>query len=263
MLRRFSEWVAMRESAGGQYWGPFSLAQKDGEFLRITADMLDEPLYIPLKGGVAYTDKYPLDRRLSPPWVKYFEYQPDAEGRNVVTHVENRAVDCVCYSPTHDAVYLINRNAPPQGLALPGGFFDMQDGIDPHSPPDPASVGANAAARELKEETGADIGPSQLSFVGRFSTGKSDTREKNFFVWAYFYTVPDRDMQSFRFGDDASQAPGSPELASKGLKGWYKVGDVPRLAFPHHLQILAAAAAKMRAQQLKQSAHIATSEVQT
>jgi 8-oxo-dGTP pyrophosphatase MutT (NUDIX family) len=146
-------------------------------------------------------------------------------------------------------VYLINRNAPPQGLALPGGFFDMQDGIDPTSPPDPASIGANAAARELKEETGADISPSQLSPVGRFSTGKSDTREKNFFVWAYFYQVPDQDLRSFRFGDDASQATGSPELAQQGLKGWYKAGDLPRLAFPHHLQILAAAAAKMSPQQ--------------
>ena len=245
MKYNFQEWVKLKEATSGQYWGPFSRAEKDGEFLKLTADMLGKPLYIPLNGNVAFVEKYPLNKTLNPPWVKYFQYQTSEDGKDVVTYVENRAVDCVCYSPKYNAVYLINRNAPPTGLALPGGFFDMQDGIDPNNPPDPASIGANAAARELMEETGANISPSSLSFVGRFSTGKSDTREKNFFVWAYFYIVPEDDLNNFKFGDDASQAPGSPELQQQGLKGWYKVDQIPKLAFPHHNIILQAALAKM------------------
>jgi len=133
---------------------------------------------------------------------------------------------------------LINRKASPVGLAIPGGFFDTHDGIDSNNPTDPESIGRKAAARELQEETGAKINPGELSYIGRFRTGDSDSREKNFYVWAYFYRVPDESIRSFKFGDDAGQAPGSPSLQRDGLKGWYKLDEIPSLAFPHHMDII-------------------------
>jgi ADP-ribose pyrophosphatase YjhB (NUDIX family) len=234
----FKFWLVEEESSNREYWGPISYATKEGDYLKITADMLDKPLYIPYSDEVAYVNQYPKNKTLNPPWNKYFRYSVAPDGKYVVNYVENRAVDCLCYSPKYNAVYLIDRKAPPFGIAIPGGFFDTHDGINVNNPSDPQTIGAVTAARELEEETGAKVSASDLSYIGRFRTDASDTREKNFYIWAYFYIVPDDMIHDFKFGDDAGQAPGSPSLQREGLNGWYEVDNIPNLVFPHHYDII-------------------------
>lgn len=234
----FKKWL-YTEGSTSEYWGPFSRVDDDGENLVVKADSLGQPLYIPKSATFTNVGRWPVGKALSPPWNKYFRYGKDPSGRNVVEYVENRAVDVVCYSRSHAAVYLINRKGAPVGLALPGGFFDNEaDGFDANSPPDPATVGRKSAARELHEETGVSLNPDGLGFVGEFTTGPSDPREKVVKVWAYAYEVPEQMMASFRFGDDASQAPGGESMRKLGFKGWYKVAEIPGMAFPHHMKII-------------------------
>lgn len=234
---RFKSWLT--ENSHLEYWGPYSRVDDKGDFLIIRADSLSEPLYLPKSSDFTYIDKWPLGKNLSPSWNKYFQYTKDHSGKNIVTYTENRAVDVVCYNKSHNAIYLIKRNHPPIGLALPGGFFDNNgDSFDANNPPEPSKVGRVAACRELKEETGANVTPNELTFIGQFLTGSSDTREKTFKVWAYSYNVPDNKMTYFKYGDDASQAPGSDNLRNLGLKGWYELDNIPNLAFPHHKEII-------------------------
>ena len=241
---QFKHWLYLLENTQKQYWGPFSHVQKDAQDnLIIKADELEKPLIIPKGSTFTYPEKYPVGKTLNPPWNKYFQYESTKDG-NIVTYVENRAVDCICYSRKLDAIYLINRLGAPKGLALPGGFFDSVDGIDANNPPEPETIGAKAAARELHEETHAEVNPAALRFVGKFKTGDSDKREKNFSVWAYLYHVPEGTEKQFKFGDDAAQAEGSHSL---GLKGWYTLDDVEKLslAFSHHKDIISAAKAAL------------------
>lgn len=228
----FKDWLF--ENTNLEYWGSYSRVDDIGESLVIRADELSEPLYLSKSSSFTYIDKWPVGKNLSPPWNKYFQYIKDSSGRNIVTYTENRAVDVVCYNKSNNAVYLINRNHKPTGLALPGGFFDNdEDGFDANNPPEPSRIGRIAAARELKEETRANVNPNELSYIGQFLTGSSDTREKTFKVWAYSYIVPDDKMTYFKYGDDASQAPGN-----IGIKGWYSLENIPNLAFDHHKEII-------------------------
>lgn len=55
------------------------------------------------------------------------------------------AVDCIIVTDDFERIALINRKFPPLGLALPGGFVDMNETL------------AHAAAREVKEEVGIDV----------------------------------------------------------------------------------------------------------
>lgn len=223
-----------------KYWGPYSLVTLEDDYLKILADDLGY-LYVPKINNVTNIGNGPINQRLNPPWVKYFEYVRQGD-KNILTYAENRAVDCVPYNRTNNAFYLINRNKEPKGLAIPGGFFDnKEDGFSTKNPPSPTTVAPKAAARELGEETGASIDPSRLIYIGEFNAGKSDTREKNVKTWAYLYEVPDQELRNFKFGDDASQAPGSASMVQKGLKGWYSANEVPSLAFAHHNPILRSA----------------------
>ena len=234
---KFKSWLL--ENSGLEYWGPYNRIDDNGDYLVIRATKLSDPLYLPKGSNFTYINKWPVGKNLSPPWNKYFQYIKDGSGRSIVTYTENRAVDVVCYNKSHNAIYLIKRNHPPIGLALPGGFFDNDgDGFDANHPPEPSKVGRVAACRELKEETGANVNPNELTFIGQFLTGSSDTREKTFKVWAYSYNVPDDKMTYFKYGDDASQAPGSESLRNIGLKGWYGLNEIPNLAFPHHKEII-------------------------
>jgi ADP-ribose pyrophosphatase YjhB (NUDIX family) len=233
-LKTFFEFIASRQQ---QYWGPVSRVSREEGLVRIEADHLGEPLY----GHESTTTlaNGPFGKVLSPPWNKYFVYQKDERGRNVITYAENRAVDCVPYNRTHNAVYLITRLKSPTGLAIPGGFFDNDaDGFKATNPPPAASVAPKSAARELNEETGSNVDPADLRFVGEFDGAGSDEREKHVRTWAYTYLVPDEEMPSFRFGDDAAQAQGSEDMAEKGFKGWYSLGNIPPLAFGHHDRII-------------------------
>jgi ADP-ribose pyrophosphatase YjhB (NUDIX family) len=235
MMLGFSAWIEQTSSI--KYWGPYSMVTVEGEFLKIEADALGY-LYVPVRNNVTNIGNGPINQKLNPPWVKYFEYVRQ-DGKNIITYAENRAVDCVPYSRSNNAVYLINRNKDPKGIAIPGGFFDnKEDGFDANNPPIPTQVAPRAAARELGEETGASVDASRLVYVGEFDAGGSDKRERHVKTWAYLYEVPDGDIRSFRFGDDASQALGSTSMVKRGLKGWYAMDEVPALAFGHHNMIL-------------------------
>lgn len=236
----FTNWLENIESLKSIYWGPYSLVTIEGGYIKVLADDLPEPLYIPEKNNVTNIGYGPINTKLSPPWVKYFEYTKE-NNKNIITYVENRAVDCVPYNAKNNAVYLINRLKDPKGLAIPGGFFDnAADGFSATNPPKPTVVAPKAAARELSEETGASVSGAGLNYLGEFDASGSDKREKNVKTWAYLYEVPDKDILSFKFGDDASQAPGSTSMISKGLKGWYSLNELPNLAFQHHNKILSA-----------------------
>lgn len=84
------------------------------------------------------------------PWGKFFRYEPiNAEGRQLITYIENRTVDIIPVSHDFKYVYLITRktkNGIEGGLAIPGGHIDP-----PETPED-------AAYRELTEETLAWFG---------------------------------------------------------------------------------------------------------
>lgn len=246
MIANFSIWLENREEIGDVYWGPYSFVTEENGLLKITADDLPEPLYVPVQNNVTNIGYGPLNKNLSPPWVKYFKYRNEM-GKNIITYAENRAVDCIPYNKTNNAFYLINRLKDPKGLAIPGGFFDnAADGFSATNPPEPVVVAPKAAARELSEETGASVSGSGLIYLGEFDASGSDKREKNVKTWAYIYEVPDKDILSFKFGDDATQAPGSISMLNKGLKGWYSLKELPNMAFQHHNKILATALIKIK-----------------
>jgi len=59
-------------------------------------------------------------------------------------------------------IVLIERNNPPRGLALPGGFVEVGESVE------------SAAVREMKEETGLDVKLSGL--LGVYSRPDRDPR---------------------------------------------------------------------------------------
>ncbi len=109
---------------------------------------------------------------------------------------------------------LIKRGKEPfkDRYALPGGFVDMDEDL------------ADAAARELAEETG--LTGVNLLQLGAFGKPGRDPRGRNIAV-AYLGTVDGRAPEVVG-ADDAAQA------------GWFRVNDLPPLAFDHD-QILATA----------------------
>jgi 8-oxo-dGTP diphosphatase len=67
-----------------------------------------------------------------------------------------------------DAIVLIERNNPPLGWALPGGFVDEGEQLE------------HAAIRETKEETGLDVTLQEMLYV--YSNPKRDPRQHNISV---------------------------------------------------------------------------------
>lgn len=125
-------------------------------------------------------------------------------------------VDAVVFHRNSDGLYeilLIRRGNPPfEGdFALPGGFPEMDELL------------ADAAARELLEETG--IGDVKLYQLGTFDAIDRDPRGRNisvvFFGFSENRTLP-------QAGDDADDAQ------------WFPLDKLPQLAFDHQ-QIIDAA----------------------
>jgi 8-oxo-dGTP diphosphatase len=111
---------------------------------------------------------------------------------------------------THDGrVLLIERGWPPfEGAwALTGGH------VDPHE------TSRDAAARELKEETGVQVNPADLLQLGTWDAPRRDPRGRYVTV-AYLAEVPDD--TPIVAGDDARTA------------RWWNWNDLPeQLAFDH------------------------------
>ena len=111
-------------------------------------------------------------------------------------------------------VLLVRRGvAPYEGTwALPGGFVEMEEDL------------ADAAARELKEETGAEA--RVLDQVGAWGTPGRDPRGRTVTV-AYLAVMGPQD-QHVEGADDAAAA------------AWHPLDELPELAFDH-ADILSAA----------------------
>ncbi len=107
-------------------------------------------------------------------------------------------------TPQGDGVVLIERNNPPHGWALPGGFIDVGETCE------------QAAVREMKEETGLDV--VLTGMLGVYSDPKRDPRQHTMSV---VYTGVARDIGALEAGDDAGKA----EI--------FPLGEWPELAFDH------------------------------
>lgn len=196
-------------------------------------------LRIHVEGGSSFL----CQRRLTPmtppgpqngsKWSKAMEWYW-RDGIACVTHLENRAADAVPVDLKAKTYYLIKRNDSGL-LAVPGGFIDVEDGINRRKPI--VEIAAAAAARELMEETGSTaerflpLGPSMRERLDPSSGQKP--REFVTRTWPFAAVMS---MKPLAAGDDAAQAPGEPGLPP----GWYRLASpIPSgFHFSHHIEIL-------------------------
>lgn len=120
-------------------------------------------------------------------------------------------VDAVVFGKCNDGsfeVLLIERGSPPfKGRwALPGGFIGMGETLE------------ESATRELKEETG--IESFQLKQFYAFGNPGRDPRGRN--ITVAFFGIDQKSRLKPKAGSDA-----------KSFK-WYKINDLPPLAFDHN-----------------------------
>ncbi|HNB16878.1 MAG TPA: NUDIX hydrolase, partial [Candidatus Obscuribacter sp.] len=99
---------------------------------------------------------------------------------------------------------------PHQGcFALPGGFLDDED----------ESL-AQAARRELQEETNISVGLEQLSNFGTYGDKGRDPRGRTVTA-AFLVELTESQAESIQAGDDAAKA------------HFYALSALPELAFDH------------------------------
>ena len=116
--------------------------------------------------------------------------------------------DCLVFAHTENCLELLliqRRNEPCKGKwAFPGGFMNIDE------------TTADAARRELKEETGLVVG--ELHRVGIFDAVDRDPRER--IITVAYYTILDKPAEVSSL-DDAAQAK------------WFSLTELPDLAFDH------------------------------
>jgi 8-oxo-dGTP diphosphatase len=121
-------------------------------------------------------------------------------------------VDCVIFGLDLEEeslrVMLVERDLEPFAgrWAIPGGFVRAGESLE------------DAAARELKEETGITVPTAELRQVGAFDAVGRDPRGRYVSV-AYTATLPA--LVEPTAGDDATAA------------RWWPLADLPDLAFDH------------------------------
>ena len=105
----------------------------------------------------------------------------------------------------HELLLIQRKNEPHKNSwALPGGFLDMEETLE------------QAAARELKEETGLEI--ESLKQLGAFSKVDRDPRTRVISVAFHAKLVSG---QTAIAADDAQDV------------GWFDLNKLPQLAFDH------------------------------
>lgn len=123
--------------------------------------------------------------------------------------------DCLVFAHTENGLELLliqRRNEPCKGKwAFPGGFMNIDE------------TTADAARRELKEETG--LGVEDFHRVGVFDAVDRDPRER--VITVAYYTILDKPAEVSGL-DDAAQAK------------WFLLTELPDLAFDHKEILLAA-----------------------
>ena len=128
--------------------------------------------------------------------------------------------DCLVFARTEKGMKLLliqRKNEPCKGKwAFPGGFMDIDE------------TTIDAARRELKEETGLEVG--ELFRIGVFDAVDRDPRER--IITVAYYTVLDKPVEVCGL-DDAAQAK------------WFLLTELPELAFDHR-EILREAERVMR-----------------
>lgn len=185
----------------GKIIGPYKLLSIDNGTLSLED-------HEPLKLDDSVTDK------LKPGYNYAFEVNGD-----LVTKVILMVVDTVVY--TDKSILMIKRqNEPYSGhWALPGGFID------------PGETPAQAAIRELQEETGLTV--NGIKPVGEFKTPGRDPRMKH--TWSYAFKLHVDQLEKVHAGDDASAAKWIP---------FDKLNQLP-LAFDHDQIIKLALSARL------------------
>lgn len=156
----------------GQIIGPFKLINVNNGVVTVEG-------HEPLKLSASVQD------RLRPGYNYAFDIV-NGEVAKVILMV----VDAVIYTDTE--VLLIKRKGEPYAghWALPGGFVE------------PGETAADAAKRELQEETGLVV--DNVQPVGEFKTPNRDPRMEN--TWSYAFKLHLKDRGIVHAGDDASAA---------------------------------------------------------
>lgn len=132
-------------------------------------------------------------------------------------------VDCIIFGldASHKLkVLLIQRNREPfkGSWALPGGFVDLGETLEA------------AALRELEEETGVrDLFIEQL-----YTFGNPDRDPRGRVISVAYYALVNLEEHEVKASSDAGRAE------------WYKVDELPQLAFDH-LEIFETALSRLRA----------------
>lgn len=109
------------------------------------------------------------------------------------------------YNPIQ--ILFIERKNPPLGLALPGGFMNIDEKL------------IDTAKRELKEETNLDVEINKLNFVGLYDKVERDDRGRTISV-AYMTII--RDITKCKALDDARNL------------CFVDIDKIPQLAFDHN-----------------------------
>lgn len=116
--------------------------------------------------------------------------------------------DCLVFAHSDEGMMLLliqRKNEPCKGKwAFPGGFMNIDE------------TTADAARRELEEETGLVVG--ELHRVGVFDAVERDPRER--IITVAYYTILNKPVPVSGLDDAA-------------LAGWFPLTELPDLAFDH------------------------------
>ncbi len=135
--------------------------------------------------------------------MKYYKSCPKCGHQIAIYQNPVPTVDIII-SISKNELILIQRQNPPYGWALPGGFVDYGESLE------------QAARREAQEETGLKV--NLIEMLGVYSHPDRDPRQHTMSV-VFMATV--KDQTKLQAGDDAAKA------------RVFSLTDLPEMAFDH------------------------------